>query len=123
MVGFSTKWHWPILIEGIWYYCNDALAPSQAAQKKDGTQSTKEGCRAPIVMTDCARLPGDWIACGGTRRFWLDQVAVLLPSRRRAPLAQGRIGGTDHFPPFGKPSRDILRAQGRNSAGHPVSEA
>src|SRR5215472_8331993 len=80
MVGFSTKWHWPILIEGIWYYCNDALAPSQAAQKKDGTQSTKEGCRAPIVMTDCARLPGDWIACGGTRRFWLDP--------GRCPIAQ-----------------------------------
>src|SRR5215831_19593918 len=72
----------------------------------------------------CRVKPGDdrRTNVNGTRSS-VALVALLSPTRRRTPLGQGRIGRTDHFPPFGKPSRDILPAQGRNSACHVVSEA
>src|SRR5262249_23220671 len=38
------------------------------------------------------------------------------------PLGQGGVGRADHFPPLGKPFRNILPAQGSNSAGHVVSK-
>ena len=41
---------------------------------------------------------------------------VLSPGRRCTPLGQGRICRAGHFPAFGKPSHNILRAEGRNSA-------
>jgi hypothetical protein len=47
----------------------------------------------------------------------------LSPRLGRTPLGQCTIGGSDHFPPLTKPSRNILGRDRRDSTRHIASQA